>query len=233
MSGERTWQVLMHYRQQGDRFTSLIDDPKFFLAPQGKTDPQAELNASLEALLFPVKIDDEHFRCRFPARTEWLISVLDLNELALPQPHCRKLNETLTSVDPRSVVLVFPAAHNNGPASMFGHTLLRVGSSYKSPLLSAAVNYAANDTDSNGLLYAFKGIFGFYPGYFALLPYYEKLNDYSGVEHRDIWEYTLNLNPEESRRLMLHTWELQSISSDYYFFDENCSFMLLFLLEAA
>ncbi|PKN11627.1 MAG: hypothetical protein CVU69_11635 [Deltaproteobacteria bacterium HGW-Deltaproteobacteria-4] len=233
LSEERTWQVLMHYRQQGDRYTSLIDDPKFFLMPQGKTNPQAEMNASLQALLQPVDIDDEHFRCRFPARTEWLISVLNLNELALPQPHCNKLNETLTSVDPRSVVLVFPAAHNNGPASMFGHTLLRVGSSYKSPLLSAAVNYAANDTDSNGLLYAFKGIFGFYPGYFALLPYYEKLNDYSGVEHRDIWEYSLNLSPEESRRLMLHTWELQAIASEYYFFDENCSFMLLFLLEAA
>jgi hypothetical protein len=233
LSKERTWQVLMHYRQQGDRFTSLIDDPKFFLAPQGKTNPQAELHASLHALLSPVTNDDEHFRCRFPARTEWFISVFNLNELALPQPLCGKLNETLTSVDPRSVVLIFPAAHNNGPASMFGHTLLRIGNPDKSPLLSAAVNYAANDTDSNGLLYAFKGIFGFYPGYFALLPYHEKLNEYSGVEHRDIWEYTLNLTPEESRRLLLHTWELQSVASDYYFFDENCSFMLLFLLEAA
>lgn len=233
LSKERPWQVLLHYRQQGDRFTSLVDDPKFFLAPQGKTDPQAELNASLQALLAPVATDDEHFRCRFPARTEWLIAVLDLNELALPQPLCGKLNETLFSVDPRSVVLVFPAAHNNGPASMFGHTLLRIGSSYKSPLLSSAVNYAANDTDSNGLLYAFKGIFGFYPGYFSLLPYHEKLNDYSGVEHRDIWEYTLNLSQEESRRLLLHSWELQAIASDYYFFDENCSFMLLFLLEGA
>lgn len=233
LSRERTWQVLLHYRQQGERFVSLVDDPKFFLAAEGKTDPEAELNADLQGLLAPVSKDDEHFRCRFPARTEWLISVLNLNELALPQPLCGKLKETLATVDPRSVVLVFPAAHNNGPASMFGHTLLRIGSSYKSSLLSAAVNYAANDTDSNGLLYAFKGIFGFYPGYFALLPYHEKLNEYSGVEHRDIWEYTLNLTQEESRRLMLHTWELQAIASDYYFFDENCSFMLLFLLEAA
>lgn len=233
LSEERTWQVLLHYRRQGDRFVSLVDDPDFFLATAGKTDPLAELSANLQGLLAPVTDNDEHFRCRFPARTEWLISVLNLNELALPQPLCIKLNETLATVDPRSVVLVFPAAHNNGPASMFGHTLLRIGSSYKSPLLSAAVNYAASDTDSNGLLYAFKGIFGFYPGYFALLPYHEKLNDYSGVEHRDIWEYTLNLNQEEARRLMLHTWELQAIASDYYFFDENCSFMLLFLLEAA
>lgn len=233
LSRERTWQVLLHYRQQGDHFESLVDDPKFFLATEGKTDPQAELKADLQGLLAPISTDDEHFRCLFPARTEWLISAFNLNELALPQPVCAKLNETLTSVAPRSVVLVFPAAHNNGPASMFGHTLLRIGSSYQSPLLSSAVNYAANNTDSNGLVYAFKGIFGFYPGYFSLLPYHKKLNDYSGVENRDIWEYTLNLSPEESRRLLLHSWELQATASDYYFFDENCSFMLLFLLEAA
>jgi len=31
----------------------------------------------------------------------------------------------------------------------------------------------------------------------------------------------------------MHIWELKDIYSDYYFFDENCSFDLLFLLEAA
>lgn len=233
LAAERPWQVLLHYRQQGERFESLVDDARFFLAENGKTDPEAELAADLQALLAPVARDDEHFRCLFPARSEWLVAALQLNELVLPQPVCGKLNETLATVAPSSVVLVFPAAHTNGPASMFGHTLLRIGSGYKSDLLSAAVNYAANDTDSNGLVYAYKGIFGYYPGYFSLLPYHVKLNEYSGVEHRDIWEYTLNLTPEEARRLMLHCWELQTIASDYYFFDENCSFMLFFLLEAA
>jgi len=33
--------------------------------------------------------------------------------------------------------------------------------------------------------------------------------------------------------MFLHLWELRDIYSDYYFFDENCSFHLLFLLDAA
>jgi hypothetical protein len=233
LASARTWQVLLHYRSLGDRQKSLVDDPDYFLSPGGKTDPQAELAAAIQALFEPPEKGDDHFFCRFPARAEWLVDSLAIDRDHLPRPACRKLDEALAIVDPRSAILVFPAAHNNGPASMFGHTLLRIGSSYKSELLSHAVNYAAHSTDTNGLIYAFKGLFGFYDGYFTVLPYYEKLNEYSDMEHRDVWEYRLGLAPEEVRKLILHSWELQGIASDYYFFDENCSFMLLFLLEAA
>ncbi|SDM89666.1 protein of unknown function [Geoalkalibacter ferrihydriticus] len=229
----RPWQIFLRYRAQGRGYKSLVDDPDYFLSPSGKRDPQKELAASITALFEPAEKGDDHFACRFPARTEWLVEALEIDRAALPQPVCRKLDEAIATVDPRTAVLVFPAAHNNGPASMFGHTLLRIGSSYQSELLSYAINYAAFSTDTNGLIYAFKGLFGFYDGYFTVLPYYEKLNDYSDLEHRDVWEYRLNLTPEEVRRLVLHSWELQGIASDYYFFDENCSFMLLFLLEAA
>ncbi len=233
LAQQRSWQVLLHYRSEGTTVESLVDDRRFFFATNGKHDPAAELDATLSALLAAVETPDTHLRCRFPARAEWLIEQLQIPESALPQPICGELNETLTQIDPQSAVLVFPAAHNNGPASMFGHTLLRIGSSYQSELLSHAINYAAQVNDSNGLLYAFKGLFGLYNGYFSVLPYYEKLNEYSALEHRDVWEYELNLTPEEVRRLVLHTWEMKQIASDYYFFDENCSFMLLFLIEAA
>jgi hypothetical protein len=33
--------------------------------------------------------------------------------------------------------------------------------------------------------------------------------------------------------LALHTWEMKDIHSDYYFFTDNCSYILLFLFEAA
>ncbi|HET6365002.1 MAG TPA: DUF4105 domain-containing protein, partial [Nitrospirota bacterium] len=62
---------------------------------------------------------------------------------------------------------------------------------------------------------------------------YEKVAEYSNIEHRDIWEYQLNLTEEEVRKLVMHVWEVRDIYSDYYFFDENCSFDLLLLLEAA
>ncbi|HZV81248.1 MAG TPA: DUF4105 domain-containing protein, partial [Geobacteraceae bacterium] len=233
LDGQRTWDVLLQYRPKSSGRESVIDDRRFFLAPSGKTDPAAELEATIRGFFVSATAGDEHPRCRFPARYEWLQKELGIDGAQLPAPVCAKLDEALEAVDPRSAVLVFPAAHNNGPASMFGHTLLRIGSSYRSELLTYAVNYAAHTTDSNGLVYAFKGLFGYYPGYYSTLPYYEKVKEYSDLEHRDVWEYSLKLSPDEVRRMVLHIWELQGISSDYYFFDENCSFMLLFLMESA
>jgi hypothetical protein len=87
--------------------------------------------------------------------------------------------------------------------------------------------------DKNGILYAFKGIFGLYEGHFSLLPYYQKVKQYGDIDHRDMWEYRLNLTEDEIYLMMLHLWELQGIYSDYFFFDENCAYTLLFLLDAA
>jgi hypothetical protein len=233
LAASREWDVLLHYMPHGTGRTSLVDDPGFFVAADGKTDPNAELTGTISGMFAPAELADLHLQCRFPARFAWLARELDIPSDRLPHPSCDKLNKTMKSIDPRSAVLVFPAAHNNGPASMFGHTLIKIGSSYNSELLSHAVNYAAQATDSNGLLYAFKGIFGLYPGYYSILPYYEKLKEYGDLEHRDVWEYQLALSPEEVRQMVLHIWELQGVRSDYFFFDENCSFNLLFLLEAA
>ena len=128
---------------------------------------------------------------------------------------------------------MFPAAYMNSPASMFGHTFIRIDGDYESELLSYAVNYAARTDEENGFVYAWKGLFGSYNGYFSILPQYAKIREYGSLEHRDIWEYRTNLTPDETRRMAQHVWELRDIYSEYYFFDENCSYNLLFLLEAA
>jgi hypothetical protein len=53
------------------------------------------------------------------------------------------------------------------------------------------------------------------------------------MENRDVWEYELDLSPADVDRVLMHVWELGPIYFDYYFFDENCSYYLLELLEAA
>ena len=224
--------MLLHYKRSGSGKKSLVDDPRFFLAPDGKTNPSAELEATIRGFFREVEAGDDHPRCRFVARYAWLKERLNIDESRLPPAACKKFDEAFALINPKSVVLIFPAAHGNGPASMFGHTLLRIDSTFKSDLLSYAVNYAAFADDTNGLLYAFKGTFGYYKGYYSILPYYEKVKEYSDMDHRDMWEYTLNLSEEETRRMVLHTWELQNIYSDYFYFDENCSYNLLFLIEA-
>jgi len=118
---------------------------------------------------------------------------------------------------------------------MFGHTFLRIDSSLNSKLLSYAINYAAQADGSteNGFIFAIKGLFGGYYGKYSLLPYYEKLKEYRDTEQRDIFEYDLNLTYDEIIMMLRHIWEIKDTYSNYYFFDENCSYNILWLLEIA
>lgn len=212
---------------------SEIDDPNFFFAKDGQTNPKSELAATLDAFFSNEVKDDNSSICKFPARYAWLKEQLNGDDF--PTAQCTEYEKILEWVDPKSTTLVFPAAHINSPASMFGHTFLRINSSYNSKLLSYAVNYAANaDADKeNGVVFAIKGLVGGYYGRYSMLPYYEKLKEYRDSEQRDIWEYNLNLTQEETLRMFRHIWELNGTNSFYYFFTENCSYNMLWLLEAA
>ena len=125
------------------------------------------------------------------------------------------------------------SAHINSPASAFGHTFLRIDENSKTPLLSYAVNYAAQTNEENGFVYAYQGLFGGYKGRYSIAPYYTKLKEYSDLEQRDVWEYTLDLTQEEIDRMVLHIFEIRHFYADYFFLGENCSYNLLWLLEIA
>jgi len=228
----RAWRILLHFPDGASE--SVIDDPTFFLSPDGKYSPQTELEVTLNAMLAPIgPQEDDHALCRYPARTTWLKRQLAIDDSNLPRPVCSNLQKYLDTTNAQSASLLFPAAYMNSPASMFGHTYLRINGDYRSFMLGYAINYAARTDETNGFEYAWKGIFGMYKGYFSILPHYAKVREYNGMEHRDIWEYSLNLTPDEVRDMVLHIWELEEHYTDYYFFDENCSYNLLFLLEAA
>lgn len=232
LSEKRPWRLLLH-TGGGKNTVSKIDDPDFFLSETGKTDPESEIAATVRGFFEPIELGDRHPRCRYPARYNWLREQLEFDEKLLPAPACAEQKTYLERVNPRSASLMFPAGYMNSPASMFGHTYIRIDSGNNSELLSHAVNYAARTDESNGMVYAWKGIFGLYKGYFSILPQYVKIREYSHLEHRDIWEYRLDLSRDEVLRMALHIWELREIYSDYFFFDENCSYHLLFLLENA
>ena len=231
------WIALGHYETgKFGGWRSYVDDADFFLAEQGDSNPEAELQATLQALYAPAAQGDQHPQCRYPARTRWLREQLALTDL--PTPACSEFNAWFADIKPHSTVLVFPAAYLNSPSSMFGHTLLRIDQadvdSHNTALLSYALNFGAYiEGMDNSILYAWKGLMGGYPGLFALVPYREKLSEYSRLENRDLWEYRLNLSAAETGRMIEHVWELRQVRFDYFFFDENCSYRLLELLEIA
>ncbi|WP_338473909.1 MULTISPECIES: Lnb N-terminal periplasmic domain-containing protein [Pseudomonas] len=237
LANDRFWISLGHYETAKlGGWRSYISDKKFFLAPDGNQHPDRELTATLQALYGPASAGQQHAQCVYPARTRWLKAQLKLTDL--PAVDCSEFNQWFKDVSPHSAVMIFPAAYLNSPSSMFGHTLLRIDQadvqSDKTALLSYAINFGAYiEGSDNSILYAWKGLMGGYPGLFALVPYQEKLSEYRSLENRDLWEYRLNLSQVETERMVEHVWELKQIQFDYFFFDENCSYRLLELLQVA
>ena len=239
LAARREWRTLLHYRPNGGGdVISDADDPRFFLAPTGKTDPRAELAATLRAFftITPVGGDPQPAQCAFVARYRWLKAELDFDDRRLPPQRCEQFQQWFRELNAEAATLVFASAYLNNPASLFGHTLLRLdrrGQTEPTRLLAYAINYAADDSNSNMLMYAVDGIAGGFKGRFDIQPYYKLVRTYSDLESRDLWEYRLRLSETQLRRLLEHVWELRGIEFDYYFFRENCAWQLLTLLEAA
>lgn len=225
------WRALLHYPRAAAG-TSYVDDPAFFLAANGYRDPAAELRENIARLAV-----EPELRCRFPARLRWLQNRGLLADLASAGDVCDDYQQWRAKLNVTSITLVLASSYLNSPSSMYGHTFLRLdpaGERGKSDFLSYALNFGANIPEGeNGLLYAYRGLFGGYPGRFSLQPYYQKIQEYTRLENRDMWEYQLDLSGPEIDRLLRHVWELRDINFDYYFFDENCSYRLLELLEVA
>lgn len=234
------WHKLVHYVPNivSPGFHGLVDSPGFYNASDGKSNPQAELEATLASFYSQIEEGNhqQNPQCLFVARYAWLNEQLEFDAQRLPRQPCKRFRQWYASLNPAGLTLIFASAYLNSPSSMYGHTLLRVDAKdqdEQTRLLAYAINFAANANETNGVAFAVNGLFGGYPGTFSILPYYAKVREYSDFENRDIWEYELNLTPAEIERVLMHAWELGSVYFDYFFFDENCAYHLLGLLQVA
>lgn len=229
------WKTLLHYKPSPfHKNKSLVDDPMFFLAKKGKTNPKAELEATIKAFFSPAPGKDErHAIERFPGRFKWICEQLNLSKEDFPYDGDAYYQSIVRKVNPGDVYLIFPAGFLKNPASVFGHTFLLMESKGQSRLLANSINYGAVTNVTGGVMYAVLGLVGGFRGYFAFVPYYEKIKQYANMDMRDIWEYRLNFSEEEKDRMLRHIFDLSGIYSRYFFISENCSYNLLFLIEAA
>ena len=234
------WRKLLHYVPTliSSDVHGLVDDPRFYNAADGKYNPQSELEATLASFYSDIEESDkqQNPQCLFVARYAWLDGQLAFDPQRLPHRVCKRYQQWHAALNPSGLTLVFASAYINSPASMYGHPLVRVDAKdqgEQTRLLAYAITFAANTNETNGIAFAVSGLFGGYPGVFSILPYYIKVREYSDLENRDIWEYQLNLSAEEVDRVLMHTWELGSTYFQYFFFDENCAYHLLGLLQVA
>lgn len=224
-----TWQRLMYADAQQH---SEVANSDYFIAVDGKQQLEHELLANVRAL-FTQAEPDQGVRCRFPARSQWLMQQLQLTTADLPPVSCPKLDEWLSQIKPYQATLIYATDFMGNPSSMFGHVLLRLDPKNQKQLnlVSYAVNYAAMVTPGEDLAFAWKGLTGQYPGEYSLMPYYRKVKEYGDFESRDLWEYELALSPEQTLFLVQHIWEMQKITFPYYFVSDNCAYRLLGLID--
>ncbi len=246
LSERDEWHRLLHDRKSlMGHWTSEASGQNFFVAPDGRKNPAAELEATLAGFFSTEKrklegrnVPAQSVRCQFPARFEWLDQELHFSNL-FPHQDCKEWEEFRDRVAAKSVTIVFSSFYSGNPGSTFGHSLLRLNKSNGADgsehhqLLDYGVNYAAEQTVSNPLLYSLYGLIGVFHGSFTNIPYYYKVREYGDFESRDLWEYDLDLTPAEVARVIEHLWELGTTYFDYYFLSANCSYHMMTLIEAA
>lgn len=233
-----SWRRLLHMEASSASPTgwqSAIHSDRFFLAgAKGRTDAEAELQATWEALQAPSdpQAPNEHAQCRFPARRLWLRRHLALNTPDVPCPQWRDWTRG-HGID--SVSIVLATGYLGNPASYYGHTLLKLNPRTSAPwteLQDLTINFGAIETQHDDpVSYIVKGVSGGYDGGFSSIEYYVHRSQYGEVELRDLWDYELNLQPHEVDLVNAHAWEVLGQRYTYYFFRRNCAYRMAELLE--
>ncbi len=236
-----TWIALGRWTRSGAGWENGVDGGYFYLAPDGATHPAHELAATIRVLASP---DDRspfardttpiamHPRVKFRARTRFL------RESGMPDSLFAAVDTSRwmrwqDGVRPKRATLVYASSYLGNPASMFGHVLLRFDANDRDGLrdrLNYGITYGAAMPPGDPL-YAFKGLFGLYPGFHTILPYYMSLQKYKYLESRDLWEYPLALDSLQVQKLLEIVWEGGAAWNRYYFFTENCATGLARLLD--
>lgn len=229
------WLQLLEYSEGGAE--SEIESEEFFLTPAGKSDPRAELIASIAAFSEPAETDkaDRHAQCRFPARYFWLAQQLPELATVAPAIRCRAVENWIKADQFRSVSVIMVSGFYGSPAASFGHALIKLNNgeqALKRGLLDKGANFGAVIPAEDSLpTYVYKGLFGHYHGGFGNSNFYLQDRLYARVQSRDMWEYELELPEDKQRLLALHLWEVTGKIFRYFFLRQNCAYRIARLLE--
>lgn len=222
-------------------YESQADGPWFFLSPEGRTSPEAELKATYEMLRDSPETKwgyiSQPVICAFPTRKNFLEANLGIR---FRDVACKERDEWLEAFKGTRLYLVFSDAFPNNPASMFGHTFILL-SKNRPPdsaagLLDYAFNFSADTAGTNekSLFYSIRGLFGGFPGRYRINPFYLMINQYVKWDSRDLWYLEVPWDQVKVSRFLDHVWEIFTTTHfDYYFFDENCSYRLLAAMDYA
>jgi len=232
ISTSKQWLSINFYIKEGQSISSLISNDSFFLSTDGKNNPLNELEASIQLFKSKTTSENINIKCKYPVRYKFLLQYNLINSHFDFTAHCSGYKSWQSKYKFTSVSLIMPAAYMNSPSSVFGHTFLRLNNNTIPKNKSISINYVAKLPSNISFIdYIKGGMSGDFVGQFKLVPYHIKLREYNYVENRNIWEFQLNISPIKLSHISDVLWQLKYAQFKYYFFDYNCSYMILAFLQ--
>jgi len=211
------WLKLLHFENN----KSTINTKEFFLSPLGKQNPKKELIATITKF-----ITTPNLICKYPARYKWLNKKLNLN---IKNQECKKLNKFLKP-NFKKLSVVFSSQRYDSPASVFGHTMIKV----ESDKVDYVIDYTAKiSRKTDPFNYVYKGLSGEFYSNYRIMPFSIKDNQYRADEFRDLLNFSLKLTKDEINNIMLHLYEINKTKEEYFFLNHNCSSELIKLIDIA
>ncbi|MEG2446801.1 MAG: hypothetical protein RSB22_12235, partial [Acinetobacter sp.] len=110
---QTTWQRLMY---AGETKQSEVVYQGYFYAKNGKTNLKEELHADVAAL-FAESADNQSIRCKFPARSHWLMQQLNIDAQQLPQVNCPEFDDWINHIKPYKATLIYATDFMGNPSS--------------------------------------------------------------------------------------------------------------------
>lgn len=231
LANHRLWQRLLLFKNG----KSQLPQGDFFLATDGNINAKSELIATLNAM----QHKDKAVICRLPARVHFLTTQLQHLGIdsQVSSQVCKEFQDWLHQLDGRALSLIFAEEHPNVLASAFAHVFLKLDTQ-KSQQSSQnqdaiAINYSSvhNEPSPSPAVLAIKSTFGGFAGGIEFLNFEQKQNEYLIDNERDIWQYQLDLTPEQITQILRHIWETKDVARPYFFTHNNCATEIVRLVD--
>ena len=209
------WKSLLHLHQNKPQ----IPNSKFLLTWTNFS-PEAELHAMLSML----NSEGQLAACRFPARTLWLQTQLQLPNLDTEQ--CPEIKEFVSKAPFETLELVFADESVIQPASILGHSFLKLSGDRQGQHYQHAVSFYTQADTINLPKLLWESLVSGKEGLFSLTPYALEERKYLEDEQRNLWHYEIFTTPLERALIRNHLFELKNSELTYYFHRYNCATVL-------
>ena len=205
---------------------SLISDSRFYTSKIENL--AAEKTSNQEMTLYP---EMQELVCEFPAR--YLELSTDPKKAQIDLLKCSEFQKFISMIQKKYISLSLTSENIQSTTTATGHLFITLHDQVQPELDAHVISFFAHQNDEDSFFaYAYNGIFGNYPGYFHLDPFFQKQYEYTELENRFIYHYQLKMSPEQKYLLYAIFYELKKAQLKYYFFNFNCSQQIDYILSS-